>query len=389
MHKALLVTALALGVVGCAAPGTAPDVRDLSMSRAATESDSVTVEVGDTLYGIAWRQNMDFRELARLNGIAPPYRLQPGQALRLDGDAPTSGGVNDSSEDAAAASVASTAAATGDEFPDWLTPDTQAIENNRRLTSRGMGDAGPTSEALAAAGKAGGSNAPGPIYNYDSPGADGRLSERDLAEQEAIARERAAAAAQSPAEPSSQSQTTPSDASVEQPSTPSADDTVSSSDRSDTGTSGDVQPDAGTAVAGEAEPPEPQQRTFVPAENIEWQWPADGQLLGGFGEGADITAGIDIAGQKGQPVKAAGPGIVVYAGDGVRGYGNLILLKHNDRFLSAYAYNDSLRVQENDVVEAGQVIATMGDSDTDGVKLHFEVRQDGQPQDPLQYLPER
>lgn len=80
---------------------------------------------------------------------------------------------------------------------------------------------------------------------------------------------------------------------------------------------------------------------------------------------------------------------MVYAGSGVRGYGNLILLKHNDQFLSAYAHNDSLSVKENDVVEAGEVIATMGNSDADAIKLHFEVRRDGQPQNPLDYLPSR
>jgi len=122
---------------------------------------------------------------------------------------------------------------------------------------------------------------------------------------------------------------------------------------------------------------------------VNWRWPADGEVVGRFGEGGSITAGIDIAGQKGQPVRAAGPGIVVYAGSGVRGYGNLILLKHNDEYLSAYAHNDSLRVRENDVVEAGEVIATMGDSDAEDVRLHFEVRRNGQPQDPLNYLPSR
>ncbi|MEC8918669.1 MAG: peptidoglycan DD-metalloendopeptidase family protein, partial [Pseudomonadota bacterium] len=120
-----------------------------------------------------------------------------------------------------------------------------------------------------------------------------------------------------------------------------------------------------------------------------WQWPASGQVVGRFDDDSNITPGIDIAGQKGQPVKAAGPGIVVYAGDGVRGYGNLIILKHNDRFLSAYAHNDSLKVKENDVVEAGETIATMGQTDADQVELHFEVRVNGQPQDPLQYLPAR
>jgi lipoprotein NlpD len=130
-------------------------------------------------------------------------------------------------------------------------------------------------------------------------------------------------------------------------------------------------------------------RTYTPAETIDWQWPIEGDVVSAFGEGQSITAGIDIAGEKGQPVKAAGSGIVVYAGSGVRGYGNLVLLKHNDEFLTAYAHNDSLRVSENDVVKVGETIATMGDSDAEDVRLHFEVRKNGQPQDPLEFLPSR
>ncbi|WP_176212824.1 murein hydrolase activator EnvC family protein, partial [Halomonas sp. BC1] len=143
------------------------------------------------------------------------------------------------------------------------------------------------------------------------------------------------------------------------------------------------------AQPAQAARPDRSSRTFTPVDNVDWRWPTDGEITGEFGQGGSITAGIDIAGQKGQPVRAAGPGIVVYAGSGVRGYGNLILLKHNDQYLSAYAHNDSLSVKENDVVEAGEVIATMGDSDADSVKLHFEVRRDGQPQNPLDYLPAR
>mgnify|MGYP000733480649 CR=1 FL=1 len=158
--------------------------------------------------------------------------------------------------------------------------------------------------------------------------------------------------------------------------------------------SGEMQPDAGgsdagTSVAGEPQATARSERRYTPVDEVPWQWPSAGEVVGRFGEGSTITAGIDIAGQKGQPVKAAGPGIVVYAGSGVRGYGNLILLKHNDQFLSAYAHNDTLNVKENDVVEAGQVIATMGDSDAEDVRLHFEVRKDGQPQDPLEFLPAR
>ncbi|MGO2133394.1 MAG: murein hydrolase activator EnvC family protein, partial [Halomonas sp.] len=131
------------------------------------------------------------------------------------------------------------------------------------------------------------------------------------------------------------------------------------------------------------------QKSYTPVAEVPWSWPVNGDVTGGFGEGSSVTDGIDIAGQKGQSVRAAGPGIVVYAGDGVRGYGNLILLKHNDQYLSAYAHNDSLKVRENDVVNTGDVIATMGDTGADSVRLHFEVRKDGQPQNPLDYLPKR
>ena len=149
------------------------------------------------------------------------------------------------------------------------------------------------------------------------------------------------------------------------------------------------EPEPAAAPATQSTSVDRSSRTYTPAETINWQWPTDGNVVGEFGQGDSITAGIDITGEKGQPVKAAGPGIVVYAGSGVRGYGNLILLKHNDQFLSAYAHNDSLRVSENDVVEAGEVIATMGDSDAENVRLHFEVRRDGQPQDPMDFLPSR
>ena len=147
--------------------------------------------------------------------------------------------------------------------------------------------------------------------------------------------------------------------------------------------------DVGTAVAGETTTEKPAQQQYSPVANVAWQWPVKGRVVGDFTQSRNITAGIDIAGQKGQSVKAAGPGIVVYAGNGVRGYGNLIIIKHNDHFLSAYAHNQSLNVKENDVVSAGQTIATMGNSDADQVALHFEIRKDGQPQDPLKYLPDQ
>lgn len=118
-----------------------------------------------------------------------------------------------------------------------------------------------------------------------------------------------------------------------------------------------------------------------------WRWPADGKLLGTFGQGGG--KGIDIAGERRAPVLAAASGKVVYSGDGLRGYGKMLIVKHSDEFLTAYAHNESLLAKEGDWVKGGQKIAEMGDTGSDRVKLHFEVRQYGKPLDPLKYLPER
>ena len=118
-----------------------------------------------------------------------------------------------------------------------------------------------------------------------------------------------------------------------------------------------------------------------------WMWPAEGPLLGRFG--AAGGKGIDIAGERNTPVIAIAPGKVVYSGSGLRGYGCLLIVKHADEYLSAYAHNESILVKEGDTVAAGQKIALMGDSDADRVKLHFEIRRYGKPLDPLNYLPER
>lgn len=123
------------------------------------------------------------------------------------------------------------------------------------------------------------------------------------------------------------------------------------------------------------------------ANDTGWLWPAEGTLVGRFG--AAGGKGIDIVGVRQSPVRAAASGKVVYSGNGLRGYGRLLIVKHSGEFLSAYAHNDSVLVKEGDTVSAGQQIALMGDSDADRVKLHFEIRRYGKPLDPLDYLPER
>ena len=153
-------------------------------------------------------------------------------------------------------------------------------------------------------------------------------------------------------------------------------------------------PPAAVAAASAVPPSPPRPAAAAPAAQRPprpgaWQWPATGKLIGHFSGGAQPHKGIDLDGRVGDPVRAANSGVVVYAGSGVRGYGNLLIVKHDDVFLSAYAHNSKLLVKEGDVVRAGQTIAQIGDSGTDRVKLHFEVRRKGTPVDPAKVLPRR
>ena len=125
------------------------------------------------------------------------------------------------------------------------------------------------------------------------------------------------------------------------------------------------------------------------ASNVAWQWPTSGNIIQGFSDTDGGNKGIDISGSRGQSVKAAASGRVVYAGNALRGYGNLIIIKHNDDFLSAYAHNDKILVTDQQEVKAGQEIAKMGSSGTNTVKLHFEIRYKGKSVDPIRYLPRR
>ena len=125
------------------------------------------------------------------------------------------------------------------------------------------------------------------------------------------------------------------------------------------------------------------------ASNIAWQWPTQGNVIQGFSNSDGGNKGVDISGSRGQAVKAAANGRVVYAGNALRGYGNLIIIKHNDDFLSAYAHNDKILVSDQQEVKAGQEIAKMGSTGTNAVKLHFEIRYKGKSVDPVRYLPRR
>ncbi|MGY4877065.1 peptidoglycan DD-metalloendopeptidase family protein [Vreelandella aquamarina] len=334
MRRVFLLSALALTVAGCASQQGSPQVRDVSEARRSIDSSSqYTVAKGDTLYGIAWQHGLDYRELAARNDIQPPYNIYPGQRIELGA----------SQDGERSRQVAQASQASESEV------ERQSQETSRGVVATGLGDA---SVEIAA------NDQEVDWLLPDEPSSD---NTEPTAEAPSGQAEPEPASEPEP-EPEAASEPEPEPAPEPEPSS-TASASQSTVDRSD--------------------------RTYTPAENINWQWPVEGEVVRTFDEGGSITAGIDIAGQKGQPVKAAGPGVVVYAGSGVRGYGNLILIKHNDEFLSAYAHNDSLRVKENDVVDTGETIATMGDSDAEDARLHFEIRKDGQPEDPLTFLPGR
>lgn len=364
MRKIFVMPVLALAVAGCVnQQQSRPQVRDVGAAQQTMEkSPQYTVKTGDTLYGIAWEHNIDYRNLAALNDIAPPYSIFPGQTIRLRKGAQAggsqqvakTGAQSDESSNGAVTTglgqdVASSAAeqsGADSQQSDWLLPDEPAeAESTVPASDQNESVSGTSRQAVQQ-------------QSSDADADNGQVVK--AGESEGTADKPAKKTAEKASEPSTRQA------------------------KSDGG-----EDSAGKRQAAADVKEKRADRSYTPAENIAWQWPAKGNLTGRFDEEGSITAGIDIAGEKGQSVKAAGPGIVVYAGSGVRGYGNLVLLKHNDQFLSAYAHNDSLNVSENDVIKAGEVIATMGNSDAESVRLHFEVRKNGEPQDPLEYLPSR
>jgi len=144
---------------------------------------------------------------------------------------------------------------------------------------------------------------------------------------------------------------------------------------------------AASAAITAASAPVAASSSIASDDEIKWIWPTQGAVLAGFDEAKN--KGLDIGGSAGDPVLAAADGRVVYVGAGLRGYGNLIILKHNNMYLTAYAHNQTLLIKEDQSVRQGQKIAEMGSSDADRVKLHFEVRRQGKPVDPAKYLPPR
>lgn len=235
------------------------------------------VHKGDTLYSIAWRYELDYRQIAQTNHIQPPYKLFVGQKLHL------------------------------------IPPSYKKSEQRRPVTP--------------------------PVITTAAP---------------------------------QQPKSTPLSSTSKTTVTPATTATATTS----------------PTVSTIASTPVTKVRT-VKVAGINWAWPTRGKIISGFSSNGGLNKGLDISNAAGTPILAAAEGKVVYAGDGLRGYGKLIIIKHNDEFLSAYAHNQTLLVQDGQTVHTGQLIARMGSTEAKQTMLHFEIRKAGKPVDPLKYLPAR
>lgn len=294
--RVLIVAALALlALAGC--NKTWAPVEDRSAVRggyATTPDGSYRVRRGDSLHAIAFNFGLDWRDIARWNGIEAPYVIYPDQVLNL-GPAPSR-------------SVTTTAA-------------------------------------------------------RPYPSSSDRAVSREVAVETAP--------------PAPSAETSPETL----PETPPPEPAV-------------VRPPRSQVPASQQPKPEPPPASRPPvaigaADPKAWLWPAEGRILSRFRANDPSRNGVEIGGEEGRPVQAAAAGEVVYSGNGLIGYGELIIIKHSDRMLSAYGHNRKRLVTEGQVVAAGEKIAEMGRDERNRALLHFEIRRDGTPQDPQKYLPPR
>lgn len=300
----------------------------------------VVVVRGDTLYGIAFRNGMDFRELAAINHIVPPYTIYVGQTLRLSAGRLREAAPPVARETPRPAPARRASSATPSSIPTPSNPS--PVANAPRAPE-------PTPfEAVPADSSAPPANATSTTAPTSSSSTINPPRSREVA-------------------------------SVRPPPIPPSNPMPESSPA--------TAPDA---VAVQRTP----SAAILPADvasvgGVRWRWPAAGSLLARFMPGDATKQGIDIAGHAGDAVVAAADGVVVYSGSGLVGYGELVIIKHSDEWLSAYGHNRRRLVQEGQRVRAGQAIAEMGSTGATRDELHFEIRRNGRPVDPLQYLPGR
>ncbi len=320
------------------APPAAPVARE-SRRKGDERPESYVVQKGDTLFSIALDFGYDYKDIAAWNELADASVIRVGQRLRL-----------------------------------------RPAEGADQPVVKAMGSKGPVKvEALP--GTAGMAPEAGEAPEQAAAGEDAPASVRTIAEPKAVtvpysdkAYAQLGGAVAKPAiaevKPEARTETKP------EPKPP-----VSAS------------PVAAPKETAEAKP-EPKRDAKEPAavrannddDHLDWVWPAKGDLVYRFGDSGKLK-GVGIGGKSGQAVFAAAPGKVVYSGSGLRGYGKLVIIKHNEMFLSVYAHNSQILVKEGETVKRGQRIAEMGDTDASRVALHFEIRRFGKPVDPVTQLP--
>ncbi len=248
------------------------------------------VKQGDTLYSISWGANKDFVHVARLNNLAKPYTIYPGQVLSLNSKKSVTNGY--------------TATKTSN------TASKQVATSLKPVSKQSVASKAPSQKTTEAASKKQLDHVAKPAYSVtDSQQAVNRVVHK--------------------------------------------------------------------------------QESTLPKKVSRWSWPVKGKMIGTFSAKEQGNKGIKIAGNRGDAIKAAASGRVVYAGSALRGYGNLVIIKHSDDYLSAYAHADKILVKEKQVVNAGQTVAKMGNTGTNRVMLHFEIRYHGKSVNPLKYLPKQ
>ena len=307
-----------------------------------------TVKRGDTLHQIALDNGLDYRELAAWNNIENVNLIRVGQVLRLaaPGAAPPVAPVTPG----AAPPVAQGIAPGVTTAPLRLPP---AVVEVKPQAGSAIATAPPSSPPA------------GVTASLPPTAAMVKTSPKAIKEpySDQVVRELTLAASAVPAPRETLAMAAPGGPRNE----PSA------------------EPSGSTPTPPKAATP-PAPATAGDPDRLDWAWPAKGRIIAGFSDTANLK-GIDIAGAAGDAVHASAPGRVVYAGTGLRGYGKLIIIKHNATYLSAYAHNREILVKEGQQVTRGQKIAEMGNTDADQVKLHFEIRRLGKPMDPTKYLP--
>ncbi len=342
--RAAAALSLALLLTACASTPPAP-VEDIALQeRRPPPAEPVRsprsgpimaihkVVAGDTLYSIAFKNGLDYRELARINRIESPFRIFVGQELKLADPPPK--------EQVAVSAVPAP--------PAGQVTITALPEAPRRPAPNASVD-------------------PRAVRNATPPSNE-RVTAAPAAVNKPPANSVAAATVPTPAI---------APVPVPAPSTPAGDPVAVPS------RSGALAPGANTTAVATPGPVTP----VLNSGGVSWRWPASGKVVGTFVSGDQTRQGVDIAGSAGASVAAAADGTVVYSGNGLLGYGELVIVKHSTSFLSAYGHNRKRLVKEGDTVKAGQAIAEMGGSNRE--MLHFEIRRNGKPVNPLEYLPAR